>query len=125
MFPFAIQSDTIANRVLDIVTPISGRTFGCWRVFHVTTSLQNLYTERRQCTACGKKTQLETHPNYLPQVTVRVYPYDLYGNVPAAVFPLPHIRKPTPIQRVAGPVIGDRDLQGTRKERVAATHPVQ
>ena len=42
MFPFAIHSDTISNRVSVIVTPISGRTFGCRRVFHVTTSLQNL-----------------------------------------------------------------------------------
>ena len=44
MFPFAIQSDIIANWVSDIVTPISGKTFGCRRAFHVTTSLQNLCT---------------------------------------------------------------------------------
>jgi len=47
MFPFAIQSDIIANRVSDIVAPTSGRAFGafgCRRNFHVTTSLQNLYT---------------------------------------------------------------------------------
>lgn len=29
MFPWSIQSDIIANRVSDIVTPINGRTFGC------------------------------------------------------------------------------------------------
>ena len=44
MFPFIIQSEIIANLVLDIVTPISGRTFGCRRNFHITTSLQNLCT---------------------------------------------------------------------------------
>jgi len=42
MFPFAIQSDIIANRVSDIVTPMRGRTFGCRRAFHTTASLQNL-----------------------------------------------------------------------------------
>jgi len=42
MFPFTIQSDIIANRVSDIVMPTSGRTFGCRRNFHITTSLQNL-----------------------------------------------------------------------------------
>jgi len=50
MFPLTTQSDTIANWVSDVVTPISGRTFGCRSVFHVTTSLQNLYTVRCQCT---------------------------------------------------------------------------
>ena len=54
-----------------------------------------------------------------------MYPYDLHGNVPAAVFPLPHTRKPTPVQRIAGPVIGDGDLQSAWKERVVATHHVQ
>ena len=44
MFPFTIQSEIIANRVSDIVTPTSGRTFGCRRNFHITTSLQNLCT---------------------------------------------------------------------------------
>ena len=42
-FPFTIQSDTTAKWFSDIVTPINGSTFGCRRVFHVTTSLQNLY----------------------------------------------------------------------------------
>jgi len=42
MFPFPIQSEIIANRVSDIVAPVSDRTFGCRRYFHITTSLQNL-----------------------------------------------------------------------------------
>ena len=29
IFPFAIHTDTIAKRVSDIITPISGRMFGC------------------------------------------------------------------------------------------------
>ena len=41
------------------------------------------------------------------------------------MFPLPHIRKPTPVQRDTRSVIANRDLQGSRKECVAATHPVQ
>ena len=50
MFPFAIQSDTIANWVSDVVIAMSGRTFGCRSVFHVTTSLQKLYVVRSQGT---------------------------------------------------------------------------
>ena len=50
MFPFTIQSDTIANWFSDIVTPINGRMFGCRRAFHVTTSLQNLCAMYYQCT---------------------------------------------------------------------------
>ena len=42
MFPPTIQSDTIANRPSDIVTPLSCRIFGCERAFHITASLQNL-----------------------------------------------------------------------------------
>ena len=43
IFPLAIQFDTIANWLSDIITPTRGRTFGCRRVLHITTSLQNLY----------------------------------------------------------------------------------
>ena len=70
IFPFIIQSDTIAKRVSDIVTPISGSTFGCRRVFHVTTSLQNLCTVSVGASACGEKTRPLTHTDYLPYVTV-------------------------------------------------------
>ena len=48
MFPFTIHSDTISNWELLIVTPTSGSTFGWRRAFHVTTSLQNLYTGQHQ-----------------------------------------------------------------------------
>ena len=68
MFPFTIQSDIIANRVLDIVTPISGRTFGCWRVFHVMTSLQNLCTVYCQCTGRRKESTVGNSPR-LPSVS--------------------------------------------------------
>ena len=43
MFPFAIQSETIANCASVIITPTSGRIFGWSSVLHVTTSLQNFY----------------------------------------------------------------------------------
>ena len=43
MFPPTIHSDIIANWVLSIVTPSSGNTFRWRRIFHVMTSLQNLY----------------------------------------------------------------------------------
>ena len=42
MFPFSIHSDTIARWNSFIITPNSGRTFGCRRAFHATASLQNL-----------------------------------------------------------------------------------
>ena len=42
MLPFAIHSDTIANRFSVMITPINGSTFGCRRDFQVMTSLQNL-----------------------------------------------------------------------------------
>ena len=44
MFPPTIQSDIIANWVLSIVTPSNDNTFGWRRIFHVMTSLQNLYS---------------------------------------------------------------------------------
>ena len=62
MFPFAIQSDIIANWASDIVTPISGRIFGCRRAFHVTTSLQNLYTGHCQCTDTERSRDQELTP---------------------------------------------------------------
>jgi len=48
MFPFVIHADTIANLESPIVTPNSGSTFGWRRAFHVTTSLQNVYTGQHQ-----------------------------------------------------------------------------
>ena len=53
--PLTIQSDIIAKWLSDIVTPISGRTFGCRSVFHVTTSLQNLYRGRVNVQARRKR----------------------------------------------------------------------
>ena len=50
MFLLAIHSDTIANWLSPIVTPNSGNTFSWRRVFHVTTSLQNLYIGHNQLT---------------------------------------------------------------------------
>jgi hypothetical protein len=45
MFPFIIHSDAMAKREreLSIITPNRGSTFGWWRAFQVTTSLQNLW----------------------------------------------------------------------------------
>ena len=55
IFPFPIQSDTIANWLSDIITPTRGRMFGCWRVLHITTSLQNLYIVQHEWTDAGKR----------------------------------------------------------------------
>ena len=44
MFLSTIHSYTIAKWISVIVTPISGCTFGCRSDFHITASLQNLYT---------------------------------------------------------------------------------
>jgi hypothetical protein len=41
------------------------------------------------------------------------------------VFPLPHIRKPPPVQRGAGSVITDENFQGPWKKCVMTTGPVQ
>jgi hypothetical protein len=43
IFPLAIHSDAIAKCLPLMVTPNSGSTFGWLRLFHVITSLQNLY----------------------------------------------------------------------------------
>ena len=42
IFPFSIHTETIANRCLLTVTPMSGKIFGCRRCFHATPSRQNL-----------------------------------------------------------------------------------
>ena len=42
MFPLTIHSETIAKTFFPIVTPNSGSKFGWQRLFHVTTSLQNV-----------------------------------------------------------------------------------
>jgi hypothetical protein len=43
MFPFTIQTEIMAKRFSDIVTPINGITLECLSIFHATTSLQNFY----------------------------------------------------------------------------------
>jgi len=42
ILPFSIHAETIANRCLLTVTPMSGKIFGCRRCFHATPSRQNL-----------------------------------------------------------------------------------
>jgi hypothetical protein len=66
-----------------------------------------------------------THASYLLQVTVCVRSQNFYRNVPTTMYPLPHIRKPTPVQGHTRSVITNGGLQGSRKKCMAATHPVQ
>lgn len=48
MSPFAIHSHAIMGSCLPIATPNSGNTFGWWRAFHLTASLQSSYVNHRQ-----------------------------------------------------------------------------
>ena len=72
-FPLTIQTEIMANLVSVIVTPISGRTLGCRRVFHVMASLQNLYTGDPQCSGSRR-----VHHRQLTPIT---FPKSLFENV--------------------------------------------
>src|SRR5258707_5572257 len=70
MLPPAIHSDTSTNRFSEIVTPTSGRTFGCRRVLHATTSLQDLYETWSVVGAHNRSWgPLATHPSNPLEVT--------------------------------------------------------
>ena len=63
-------------------------------------------------------------PSYLLQFAPRVCPYDFHSNILAAMLPFPHIRIPTPEQRVFVAVIANGDLQVFREKFVGAACPV-
>ena len=93
MFPFTIQSDTIANRFLVIITPNRGSTFGWWRVLHAITSLQNLYETWLVVDAHNKsKARPATHSFNLLEVCL-IYSQNLDRNVLVPISTLPDIRK--------------------------------
>ena len=74
---------------------------------------------------CGERKRSTTHTEYLLQVTVFIRPHDLHSNLPTAVFPLPHVRVPAPIQCDPGSIVANGDLHRFRKKRVEAARPVQ
>ena len=61
MFPFSIHSDATARKLLPIVTPNNGNTFGWQRDFQVTTSLQNRYSGKHQLAKRNPRQSMETH----------------------------------------------------------------
>ena len=101
MLPLTIHSDTITNRFSDIVTPNSGNTFGWWRVFHATTSLQNLYKTQSIINADDKPGMLPTtHSFDVLGVVPFVYLQNLGCDLLALVSALPYPCKSTKTQRV-------------------------
>lgn len=121
--PFTIHSVTIANRLSVIVTPISGKTFGCRSAFHITTSLQNLYAHHSQLTKGhnGHGAPWETHSPYLFVVTALVHLQNLNRNIPAVQPAHPHVRKSTVTQRGSRSVIGSHDGQRSRNQSLTTT----
>ena len=96
-----------------------------WRsVFHVTTSLQNFY-QIMLVHRNGGRARLVTHVGYLLKGTICTCPYDLYSDVPAIVFTLPHICKPSPEQCGTGSVVTYGDLHSPREKCMEATQPVK
>ena len=75
--------------------------------------------------AHGIRGKRETRPDHPSQVTIGVCPNDLDGDVPTGVVPLPHVGKPTPVQRAAIPIIRHGDMDGTREKCVMATQLIQ
>jgi len=98
MVPFVIHSDTIANWSLLIVIPRNDSTFGWRRVFHVTTSLQNLCTVNISCSTNNFGKAAGTYACDLDKVARRVHPQYLDGNMAALVIALPHVSEPAAIQ---------------------------
>jgi len=96
---------------LFIVIPRSDSTFGWRRVFHVTTSLQNLYTVNVSCSTNNFGKTAGTNTRDLDKVARRVHPQYLDSNMAALVFALPHVSKPAAIQRGIEPIIIKRDLK--------------
>jgi len=92
MFPFAIHSDTIANRYSAIVAPNSGSTFGWRRVLHTTTSLQNLYETQLVIDGYNRsRAPPATHSFDPPGVILCVGPQNLDCDLPALIPSLPYV----------------------------------
>ena len=125
IFPFAIQCDTIANRFSDIITPTSGRMFGCRRDFHITASLQNFCAKYCQRGARRNEVAPVTHVEDLLRCVSQKSLDDLYSDLSTAVFPLPHLCIPTPIGRVFGWIVVYLNHEGSRNNCMLAACPVQ
>jgi hypothetical protein len=118
MFPFSIHSDTIAKWNWFIVTPNSGKTFGCRRAFHVITSLQNLYSTDVSKSAARKRRPV-TYANHPLQLPVGRCSNDLHRNIFTAMIPFPHVGKTALTQCGAAPVMARWDPERRWKDRVA------
>ena len=86
MFPLGIHSDTIANSVSVMITPMSGNKFGCRRAFHDTNSLQNRCIFNGEYT--GRGVPFTTHAADRLHVTGSASPQSLDGDLlPLVVSP--------------------------------------
>ena len=128
IFPLTIHSETIAKSLSSIVTPNSESTFGWWRVFHVTTSLQKIYVTTAVI-SCSVRTfdkpRVMTHTRNLIEIACRVYSQNLDCNLATLVFAYPHIGIPAAAQWSLQLVKTERDLEWTRKQRMATTYLAQ
>ena len=128
IFPLAIHSETIAKSFFPIVTPISGSTFGWQRLFHVTTSLQNVCATTMIISSsihAFDKSWVVTHARNLVKITCRVYLQNLDCNLVSLMFSHPHISVPATVQCFLRSVKTNRDLKWTRKQSVVTAYLVQ
>ena len=132
MFPLTIHSETIAKSPSSIVTPKSGSTFGWWRAFHVTTSLQNVcaITTITMIISSSIRTfgkpWVVTHTCDLINIAFRVHSQYLDCNLAPLMFAHPHIGVPTTVQRVTVWLVKTEwDLKWTRKQSVTTAYLAQ
>ena len=100
MFPLTIHSETIAKSFFPIVTPNSGSTFGWRRVFHVTTSLQNVcaITTIAMIISSSMLTFGKvTHAYGFIKIARRVHPQYLDCDLAPLMFAHPHIGVPATV----------------------------
>jgi len=128
IFPLTIHSETIAKSFLPIVTPNSGSTFGWQRLFHATTSLQNICaiaTIISSSVHTSGRPRVVTHTCNLIEIACQVYFQNLDRNLAISVFAHPHISVPAAVQCFLRPVKTKRDLEWTRKQSMATTYSAQ
>ena len=128
IFPLTIHSETIAKRFSPIVTPNSGSTFGWRRVFHVTTSLQNVCVITAIISSpihTFGKPRVATHTCNLIKIACRVYFQNLDCDLATLIFTHPHISIPAAVQCLLRSVKTKRDLEWTRKQSTATTYPAE
>ena len=128
IFPLAIHSETIAKSLSSIVTPNSERTFGWWRVFHVTTSLQKIYVTTGVISFRVRtfdKSRVVTHTRNLIEIACRVHSQNLDCDLATLIFTYPHISIPAAAQWSLRLVKTKRDLEFARKQRVVTAYLAQ